>query len=293
MRFFSWLRGRTPSETEAVTVVFELPPSGFVDVELGIDIEHECRELQHENNPIVPQTRRYNLEPLFLVIDYRDAGDNFSRRRITTRWVENRGGIFYVGAICHERRAHRTFRLDRIEGVIDDDGVVEDAQLLIGELIAGDSGYEVELTSLKEDSVGKSSYSSSPYTMLRRELKAAIVVLSAAARADDLLHIEEVDRIMQFTETEAECLKNEGVLDVLPGLDGFEKLGRLVRRTRPTQTELDEALAEIANWPIKRIERLFKAAVGVVQADGIITQDEDDFIRDISEWLEGCASKMA
>ena len=191
MGLLSWLRQRTPSEAAIVEITFVAPPDFFVSVEPSEDQKNEVQEADFEKElQSAEQAIRFDLEPLFLVIDYRDAAGNCSRRRITTRWIEKRGDVIYVGATCHERRAHRLFRMDRIDGVIDDDGVVEPAVPYFEEIIAGDTGYEIERTN-KKPQQRVSSTSASPYTVLRRELKPAIVVLAAAARVDNLLHPEE------------------------------------------------------------------------------------------------------
>jgi len=286
MGVLSWLRQRTPSQTAIVEITFAPPPDFFVSVDLSEDQRNEIHEADFEQaaQPVEKATR-YDLEPLFLVIDYRDASGNCSRRRVTTRWIEKRGDVSYVGATCHERRAHRLFRMDRIEGVIDDDGVVEAAIPFFAEVIAGDTGYEVEKLG-NNPQKGVSSPSASPYTLLRRELKPAIVVLAAAARVDNLLHPEETDRIMLFTETEAECLAQEGIITELPDLDAFDKLGRLVCRMRPTQKELDEALNVVAHWPEARLQRLIQSISGVIQADRVIVPSEFEFLREMTEWAQ-------
>lgn len=285
MGFLSWLKGKTPTEADTVEIrVFE-PPDFFVSVNPNEDEQNEFAEAGQEDTVEDAKAHvRFDLEPMFLVIDYRDAAGNFSRRRITTRWLEKRGSNNYVGAICHERQAHRTFRLDRIEGLIDDDGVVEEATPFFEDVVAGDLGYEIDRKA-KKVSERMSSTTASPYTLLRRELKPAIVVLSAAARVDSLLHPEEVDRIMVFTETEAEFLKKEGVINELPGLEGFNKFGRLVKRLRPTQHELDEALKVISAWPTERLQRLMNGVVSVVQADGIVLDCEFSFVTEIADWM--------
>ena len=92
----------------------------------------------HEEKPIVPKKRTYfphkdYLQPLpgsssklellqkyqkyQLAIDvlYRVPGYPAEHRRITPLLIETRGEYVYVSAYCQNRRAQRTFRLDRIE----------------------------------------------------------------------------------------------------------------------------------------------------------------------------------
>ena len=61
------------------------------------------------------------------IIEYVDSRRESSRRRITV-WsiVAGRGGIPCLLARCHERGADRSFRIDRIQTIIDYDGEVHD-----------------------------------------------------------------------------------------------------------------------------------------------------------------------
>src|SRR6185503_13967184 len=53
------------------------------------------------------------------VIAYRDAKGQQSVRRITCQQIISAGGHAYLNAFCHERRARRQFRVDRIAQLID------------------------------------------------------------------------------------------------------------------------------------------------------------------------------
>lgn len=61
-----------------------------------------------------------------IAIEYVDAKMEASRRRIVVREIEPLDEHVWVRAVCLERRALRSFRLDRIQCVIDGDGVVHD-----------------------------------------------------------------------------------------------------------------------------------------------------------------------
>lgn len=55
-----------------------------------------------------------------LYISYEDASGGMSERRITCKSLERSlGGGITVGAYCHERRAPRAFRVDRIKELVD------------------------------------------------------------------------------------------------------------------------------------------------------------------------------
>lgn len=74
-----------------------------------------------------PRSSRLNLpEPienalakrLDLLIEYANAQAGTSQRVITPRYVRERRGYVYLIAYCHQKKAQRTFRLDRIRRVI-------------------------------------------------------------------------------------------------------------------------------------------------------------------------------
>jgi WYL domain len=62
-------------------------------------------------------------------IEYADARNNVTTRRITLRELyRSDDGALYLHSFCHERQALRSFRFDRVQSVIDLDGVVHAPQ---------------------------------------------------------------------------------------------------------------------------------------------------------------------
>lgn len=57
-------------------------------------------------------------------MDYEDASGRITRRTVLARYLEKEGDIYRLGAICHLRGGLRSFRLDRIHCVIDENGEV-------------------------------------------------------------------------------------------------------------------------------------------------------------------------
>ena len=58
------------------------------------------------------------VKRLDLLIEYANAQAGTSRRVITPRYVREHRGYIYLIAYCHQKKAQRTFRLDRIRRVI-------------------------------------------------------------------------------------------------------------------------------------------------------------------------------
>lgn len=55
-------------------------------------------------------------------MDYEDASGRITRRTVLARYLEKEGDVYRLGAVCHLRGGLRSFRLDRIHCVIDEDG---------------------------------------------------------------------------------------------------------------------------------------------------------------------------
>jgi hypothetical protein len=191
--------------------------------------------------------KRYILEPMYMMIEYTDAKGTMSRRRITTQSAEDKPTGPILWAFCHERNAMRCFRIDRISSIIDQDGVVEEAQPFFAEVL-GDADFEVKSGEPKLRRAPKSTDTStlSAYTAARRRLTPALTLLVAAARSDDYLHPGEMEWILRFCEREAVACCDNGTLVAMPTPDDFDKLERTLRRLRPTRDEVNAALDALA-----------------------------------------------
>lgn len=73
-------------------------------------------------------------KPLDVTIEYRAATGAPTRRKISIQSVMNEDGTLYLTAYCHERRAPRDFRLDRITAVLSEHGEVLPAAALLGRI---------------------------------------------------------------------------------------------------------------------------------------------------------------
>lgn len=279
MKIVSWLRARIPKREDPVAIQIPAGPEYLVHFDIEVDTVSEKTEVADVSTESeLRESAAVPLEPMFLIIDYCDANANITRRRITTRTLTPRRDTICLTAMCHERKAIRTFRMDRIQGVIDDDGVIESAGKYFEDLLGDEFANLRSAISDKRPERVVHTTTASPYTLLRRQINPAIVVLVAAARTDHDFHPEEADMIMQYTENEAGHLLTEGVIAACPGIDGYERLGRLILRTRPSLEDMDEAFSTIATWPARRVTRLAKALFAVVQADGTIKKEENAFV---------------
>jgi len=270
MSYLSRLIGRAPRAED--------PPPAM----LPMDFSGLRPELPQSDPPdIVPspaapetaQGRRFILEPYFLLMEYTDASGNRSRRRITTRHVDDRGATRYLVAVCHERNALRTFRLDRIDCFISADGEVEDPDRWFAEILPVSDSIAIE-TRAARGTAARPSASLSPYTALRRQITPGLVFLITSSRSDEFLHPGEIDGILRWVEDEAFAMRAAGHLPELPDADGFDKIERTIRRLRPTREDLVEALVQIAGWEVAGKHRLAHALALTARADGKVDDAE-------------------
>lgn len=126
-----------------------------------------------------------------LMIEYRDATGATSRRAVTIRSFAP-GTPGYMRAVCHERHAFRSFRLDRITSVID----------RYGEVFEPAESYFIHRFGL----VGFGLFSPGMETeaefnkRILNIVRPGLLCLSALAGADRFLHVEEVEALLQFCD---------------------------------------------------------------------------------------------
>ena len=110
-----------------------------------------------------------------LLLHYVNAKQEVSRRRVTVRKITQGGGAFYLNAYCHERKAPRNFRVDRIVELID---------VATGEVLTGAEAEEL----LQRLPFQPERSNHEPTRELLRDERSALQVLVFLARADDHLH---------------------------------------------------------------------------------------------------------
>jgi len=212
------------------------------------------------------------------IIEYVDAKADFSRRRITV-WeiLEADGGVPWLYARCHERKAMRAFRLDRIRCCIDHSGKAYDnVALFLSELFgtpispAGDPG-------------GVKEAQSSAWQKVLRAVHHEAVILSALARVDHVLDRRELQAAADYLALEAED-RDAPVSD--------RELIRLIDHVsglRPNRQAIDRALDAISRLDLKAVQRLLSAAITVMDADGQRHALEVELINRVAVELIGVA----
>lgn len=202
-----------------------------------------------------------DLKGLTLGIEYVGANGVRSMRRVTFISISGNDDAVYVRARCHERRALRTFRSDRIASIVDMDGEVHDdpAAFILG-LIAATSESEAAAPGFR-------------HRVLARH---GIAVLVALSLADGAMHPEELDVIVRYVGRRAD----------LAGLpfepDDEEAVRSYVKRYYPTDDALDEALAGLDKEDAVGKRLFLRHARMVMEADGRCEWDEMQLLERIN-----------
>lgn len=223
-----------------------------------------------------PAGGRIDLEPVFTVIDYCDARGNRTRRRITLRSIEQGSVAPVLRAICHERKALRSFRCDRIEWFLEDDGEAIAPDTFFAEVLA------IDLDRIGEPETDESDLEIQFADDLREMIGSPLVVLVAAARADDEFHEAEAFAIRQFAEQSLEQMVKQGRLLDFPTGRTMDQLDRLIRRMRPTDDDIVTHFTRTCQLPAQSLNRFMRALEEVINADGRIDFAEEDFLDDLA-----------
>jgi hypothetical protein len=250
MGLLNWLTTRTPALSDPVA------PHPRVEPLLSASDE-VLPEPSDDGSPI-------DLDPLFAMIEYEAADGTTTRRRVTFRRLRpNRQGDWVAEAWCHERNAPRSFRIDGIVSVFNEDGEVLDPEAwwrAAGVLIpkAGSPQFD-----------GRA---------LRDALRPGLSLLVALAHADGRLCAAEVGAIQGWAETEAFARGLPITCEI------SDQLGVLIPTMRPTAEALPGYFASFAGGDPSRAARFHRAVREVAHADGEIPDSEIAFTAMIREW---------
>ncbi len=263
MNLLDWLFGRAPSEKTPAPM-----PSAPAAQPRGIapETEDSTEELRAPDGD-----GRIELDEVYTVIDYTDAQGRESRRRITLRKIATGSNGPILSAICHERRALRHFRIDRIGCFIDPED---------GEVMSPDT-FLRDVLSIDVKALGGPDEALAAACVLRETLRPALSILVLAARADGEFHEEELDVICRYAECEAEALADEGRTEA-PDLATLDALTDLVARMRPSAESLRCHLDRVFHWQGDRARRFERALADVIRADGEIDAAEELLLDDIA-----------
>lgn len=195
-----------------------------------------------------------------IFISYRDAKGQLSDRRVSIiNITETSVGDRLLSAFCHERRARRAFRIDRIIEAID---------LATGEVFAG-QGLVEGLGALM---VNEETPEAAVFHRCRHE----ITILAFLAKCDGYYHPAEEEVILHHILGACFDLDIDGdlVLSKIRGL--YPDVSQYFDALRALATSKDEEI----------ITRVVRSAIQLVAADGEISPEEHALVSDLEDFLK-------
>lgn len=223
---------------------------------------------ERDDNEVAPVAAEdsIELEEAFTCIDYTDAHGQQTRRRITLRRLARGPHAPLLTAICHERKALRTFRCDRIDGFIEPDGEFLSTEVFFREF------FDLELSAFAP-SAGQQALQHA--RRLRDRLRAPLSILVIAALSDRHFHAAELDEIAIWTEREINALAQMGELTEEVNIADLDQLLAITGKMRPSRSSLQGYVETIVEtFDENQMQRLVSSLARVIQADGRILPEE-------------------
>lgn len=227
-----------------------------------------------DDDDIIPATLETlgHAEGQSFAIEYIDSARRPSTRRITVYGiVAGANGVPLLVAQCHERKAQRSFRVDRIQCFIDYDG----------EVYSDVPAFLVENFGMAAEHAERKGNDAVRWKNILETVKHDAVILAALARADGATIREEVeiarDHLSRVAENDGMMLEEAEILAIY----------RYASRLRPTELAIERALKHVAGLQPRHTQRLLIAAASVVDADGKRHPREIDLINAVAVELIG------
>lgn len=247
-------QGEPPAPIAVLLPDFDAP-DGFVDAE---EVGFGAREGQT------------------FMIEYTDAKGQASARRITV-WSISAGsaGIPCLVARCHERKAQRNFRVDRIRAIIDLDGEVhDDVVTFLRERV----GLTVSLAAL---AAARNSDDDRAWAEMRATARPAAILLAGVSLSDGVKHPDEIEAAAEFC---ARLCERRGLAPTGTTLAAFR---RYLKGLRPDREMMLAALDHLQAEQTDEIVNVLRAARDVIEADGTLHSSEIGMLDDICRELTG------
>ncbi|WP_156122238.1 hypothetical protein [Aureimonas altamirensis] len=210
------------------------------------------------------------------MIEYRDSRGRVTSRRITVFGIKDgKGQVPLLMCRCHERKANRSFRVDRILTCIDYDGEVHgDVPLYLSEAF----GMSFAVASRAEEADERNSW---PRVMAC--IKPHATLLAALSHSDGLMLDEELD------EATDHCVWMADHYGFTSSQGFRSKIRAYVKRQKPTRGSVWDACAKLREEDRIAEAEFFRAAIRVIDADGLRHPEEEILINEISIEMTGVA----
>lgn len=263
MLLLSWLSHRAPE--------FDTPlPESWFSAQRSLNTVEPSADEDEEDATSTDDG--ISLDELLCLIDYCGASGEVTRRRITLRKIARGPHAPILSAVCHERRAFRHFRCDRIEGFITEDGEVISCDVFFRDTL---------LLNLAELAPSAAQQALPAARQIRDRLRPALSLLVTTAQADGEFHPEELDAICHYVEAElmegtrCEEFRDDVTVEVL------DQITNLVRYMRPQRNSIAGYLSQVLDYNEADRERLARAIARVIAADGILRDEEAALLEEL------------
>jgi hypothetical protein len=201
-----------------------------------------------ENGIVLPETDNWETDyligkegsiPLDILcfLKYRDGQGQISRRRVTLKSLVPWNDEYALLAYCHERQAHRTFKLSGIQELCD---------LETGEIIEEPIKYLTD------------HYNNSPiglYSKLLSEIETQILVLCFIARADGRMTPPERKIIVEFVNKKSKTKIDENVVE------------SEIKRTYCELADFNSSIKKLVNLNINDAELFLTTVNNLIEVD--------------------------
>lgn len=212
------------------------------------------------------------------VIVYTDAQGQGSERRIVTREVYRAGGQVYLKAVCLERSAPRTFRVDRIREVYC--GVTGEDLGRADRVFVPWAERDVPRPSRGDPGPGDGVILRAP-SPSQIAVRFAVRVLMTVARSDGDVHPGEmavVERFLDAAGADSEAERAD-VLDF-----AFHQA--------PSPATFRQDFMMVASLARGALPHLIEAVGEVVAADGVLAEEESELMAHLLVLAEEAALKV-
>lgn len=209
-------------------------------------------------------------------IVYVDASGERSERRITCHGIETKNGLVYINAYCHERRAPRQFRVDRLISATD---------WRTGEIFEGAERFLEMLAACGAVDAGQAvaTVASAEGADQRRAMnrcRDGIRILTFLARCDG--HFHPTERAVIGRYCDARC---RGYDDLEPLRYDLNKMLAYADRQYPDSEVFFACLDRVvgAAESGRHVRLIAESAAALIDADGTISEAEFEFANELRE----------
>lgn len=186
-----------------------------------------------------------------VVLHYRDARGKVSVRRITINGVEEN----YIKCYCHERKAPRNFKIDRIISVADFDGEIFD-------------NFE-EMFSVQDNP--------KKFKIIWDKISPEIILLRAIARADGRICKEETEVIIDYAISRFKDSRH------LVSKKDIKLIKYKIKGMYPKELEIEYATPLMDQPTDGELINFFDCCEAVIKADGKILDSETNLYDQIKD----------